>query len=101
MSDKPIMYLCPSCSLVTDQITCPVCNTTTKQMCANDSLGIGCNHDVISSVKVCPLCGAFMCPECGSHDVSVFSRVTGYCSNVGNWAKGKQQEFVDRVRVDL
>lgn len=38
------------------------------------------------------------CSICGSEDLTVFSRITGYYVPVKNWNKGKKQEFEDRYR---
>ena len=49
----------------------------------------------------CPECGEPMCPECGCHDVSQISRITGYCSDVEGWNNAKKQELKDRHRVNI
>ncbi len=36
------------------------------------------------------------CPCCGSHNVELVTRVTGYFSKVGGWNKGKLAELKDR-----
>ena len=80
--------------------SCPICKSKSDlvQMCPADNPE-GCSgHTVVSGFEVCPICGEFVCPECGSHDVEVASRVTGYLSSVKNWAAGKLQEFMDRKR---
>jgi len=61
---------------------------------------------VNSGTKICSLCNRFMCNICGSHQVSVVSRVTGYLSTVsdpyGNgWNEGKKDEFKQRQRVNI
>jgi anaerobic ribonucleoside-triphosphate reductase len=33
--------------------------------------------------------------------LTVYSRVTGYCTPVSSWNKGKLKEFQDRVRYSL
>lgn len=38
------------------------------------------------------------CSVCGSDDLTVFSRITGYYVPVKNWNKGKKAEFKDRYR---
>ena len=40
------------------------------------------------------------CSVCGSDDLTVFSRITGYYVPVKNWNKGKKAEFKDRYRHD-
>lgn len=57
-----------------------------------------CPHAVVESLAYCPLCGEPICPECGSHDVSQISRVTGYMAAVSGWNRGKAQELKDRAR---
>ncbi len=39
-----------------------------------------------------------ICSVCGSDDLTVFSRITGYYVPVKNWNKGKKAEFKDRYR---
>lgn len=41
------------------------------------------------------------CGFCGSKDVDLISRVTGYFSRVNGWNVAKRQEFLDRHRVTL
>jgi|GEM_PF-1746838 len=36
------------------------------------------------------------CSHCGSHNVELVTRVTGYFSKVGGWNKGKLAELKDR-----
>lgn len=38
------------------------------------------------------------CSVCGSEDLTVFSRITGYYVPVNNWNNGKKAEFNDRFR---
>jgi ribosomal protein S8 len=38
------------------------------------------------------------CSICGSDDLTVYSRITGYFVPVKNWNNGKKQEFKDRYR---
>jgi anaerobic ribonucleoside-triphosphate reductase len=42
-----------------------------------------------------------VCPECGSHDVTQISRVTGYLQDVSGWNASKQQELKDRMRYSV
>jgi anaerobic ribonucleoside-triphosphate reductase len=46
------------------------------------------------------MCGEAVCPECGSHDVTQISRVTGYLQDVSGWNAGKQQELKDRTHYN-
>jgi ribonucleoside-triphosphate reductase len=41
------------------------------------------------------------CSNCGSEDVQLFSRITGYISPVARWNQGKAQEFKDRTRFQV
>lgn len=42
---------------------------------------------------------ATSCGYCGSENVDVITRITGYYSKVSSWNQGKRQEFKDRARV--
>lgn len=42
-----------------------------------------------------------VCPACGSTDIHIWSRVTGYYQNVDGWNSGKQQEFKERYRLRM
>ena len=87
------------CANVNDP-RCPICGTPeVKQMCPMDHTK--CVHEVFPYSILCPICGEPVCPECGSHDVEVMSRVTGYLQDLSGWNAGKQQEFKDRVRYTL
>lgn len=79
--------------------SCPNCKSKEliSQVCPLDS-DSGCTHTNTNGVEYCPICGELICPDCGSHDVSVSSRVTGYLSDTAGWNAGKRQEFLDRVR---
>lgn len=59
-----------------------------------------CNKEIVPSTTKCPLCGAYMCPDCGNHVVDVLSRVTGYLQVVSGWNEAKKQEFEDRHRYE-
>jgi len=89
--------------------TCPMCGSPEiMQMCPLDHLNCGKNHmqpcyhtGVFPYVEMCPICGEPVCPGCGSHDVEVMSRITGYLQGLSGWNEGKRQEFKDRVRYTL
>jgi anaerobic ribonucleoside-triphosphate reductase len=51
---------------------------------------------VVATIKSCPICDRPMCPDCGNHNVSQLSRVTGYIGDVGGWNNAKKQELKDR-----
>jgi len=87
-NDQVIKGVCPDCSSETLFIMCPVDHCD-------------CNHTIVEGIDTCPICGAYVCPECGSHDVIPNSRVTGYLSPVNNWNASKQQELRDRKRVNI
>lgn len=52
----------------------------------------------------CPKCGFTIndnldvCPICGSEELYVYDRITGYFVRVDTYNNGKRQEFVDRYR---
>jgi anaerobic ribonucleoside-triphosphate reductase len=45
--------------------------------------------------------GSFICPNCQSGDVKVYSRVTGYYSEVNRYNPGKRAEWESRKRYNL
>lgn len=93
-------YKCHTCLHVVTESPCPCCGEEKLEpMCPLDHCN--CHHGITESVEYCPLCGAPICPECGSHDVSQVSRVTGYLSEVSGWNQGKQQELKDRTRYKV
>jgi anaerobic ribonucleoside-triphosphate reductase len=97
---KERRYKCHTCQHVVMSTPCPFCGETHLEvMCPLDHCD--CSHDVISGIEYCPLCGAAVCPHCGSHDVVQISRVTGYLQDVSGWNAGKQQELKDRVRYPV
>jgi hypothetical protein len=105
----PKKYKCHICHLIlkADQVEeepsgrmiCSVCHQPVREMCYLDHCH--CSHDVIHGLEYCPICGDAICPECGSHDVSQVSRVTGYLAEVGGFNKSKAQELKDRTRYVL
>jgi anaerobic ribonucleoside-triphosphate reductase len=42
--------------------------------------------------------GQFSCPKCHSSDVKVYSRITGYYSEVNRYNAGKKAEWEARKR---
>ena len=93
-------YKCHTCHLIVDASTCPNCGEAHLQiLCPLDHCH--CAHEIVTGIEYCPLCGAAVCPECGSHDVVQISRVTGYLQDVSGWNAGKQQELKDRVRYTV
>lgn len=55
----------------------------------------------VSTIKSCPVCDKPMCPDCGNHNVTQLSRVTGYIGDVSGWNNAKKQELKDRKRYGL
>ena len=100
-----IFWKCTTCKLIylekdlNDTATCKKCNGKLIKSCENDNYI--CTHEITSGIKVCDICGEFVCPICGCHEVTPISRVTGYYSPVDSWCKGKYQELKDRVRYDV
>jgi len=93
-------YKCHTCHHIVERNPCPNCGEThLVVMCPLDHCH--CNHEIISGIEYCPLCGQAVCPECGSHDVVQVSRVTGYLQDVSGWNSGKQQELKDRMRYSV
>ncbi len=78
---------------------CPECNQKVEKMCSLDKM-CECSDDINPGSQRCPECGEFTCP-CGSHSVSVISRVTGYLAEVGGWGAGKVAEYADRQRYNI
>lgn len=52
-----------------------------------------CNFNINKQIDYCPLCG--------SEEVEIFSRITGYYQNVSSFNNGKRQEFKERYRHKL
>lgn len=96
-------YKCSVCYLIlqdesVEDDTCPYCNSKVTKMCPEDHV-CTCHEDVQSGLHVCQNCGEFTC-ACGSHDVELTSRITGYLSALSGWNRGKSQEFKDRTRYN-
>ncbi|MFX1315187.1 MAG: anaerobic ribonucleoside-triphosphate reductase [Promethearchaeota archaeon] len=55
----------------------------------------------------CPLCrrmfrgGQFSCPQCHSKEVKIYSRITGYYSEVNRYNPGKRAEWETRNRENI
>lgn len=78
---------------------CPECGESVELACENDVPD--CDHGVVGGIKICEICGKFVCPICGCHDVNPISRVTGYYSPIDAWCTGKKQELIDRTRYTV
>lgn len=101
-------FKCQICKMILEKsdlihgahrLVCPKCGHPPDEMCRLDHV-CECNHEIQSGRRTCPECHAFIC-ECGSHDVAVISRVTGYLAELGGWGAGKRAEFNDRTRYDI
>jgi hypothetical protein len=79
---------------------CQDCGLDMVELCPEDH-ACTCAATVHSGISYCKTCGDAVCPGCGSHDVAQISRVTGYLQEVGGWNAAKQQELLDRHRVDI
>jgi len=60
-----------------------------------------CKKDMVSGIVDCEICGEPACPECGNHNATQLSRVTGYIQDVSGWNAGKRQELKMRQRHNL
>ena len=89
------LYKCHTCYHIVGGNPCPNCGERQVTiMCPLDHCH--CGHNIITVLAHCPLCGEPICPECGCHDVSQVSRVTGYLADVDGFNAGKRQELKDR-----
>ncbi|NVM18244.1 MAG: anaerobic ribonucleoside-triphosphate reductase [Candidatus Lokiarchaeota archaeon] len=76
----------------------------TKKICLNTNTAY---FAYTTDFTYCPHCrkmfrgGNFTCPKCYSGDVKVYSRVTGYYSEVNRYNSGKKEEWESRKRYDL
>ena len=76
----------------------------TKNICLNTNTAY---FAYTSDFIYCPHCvkmfrgSQFTCPQCFSHDVKVYSRVTGYYSEVNRYNPGKRAEWEARKREIL
>ncbi len=76
----------------------------TKSICLNTNTGY---FAYTLDFTYCPHCrkmfrgGDFKCPHCHSEDVKVYSRITGYYSEVNRYNHGKRAEWETRKREKL
>ncbi|MFW9970417.1 MAG: anaerobic ribonucleoside-triphosphate reductase [Candidatus Odinarchaeota archaeon] len=76
----------------------------TKKICLNTNTAY---FAYSPDFTYCPHCrkmfrgGTFTCPQCHSEDVKVYSRVTGYYSEVNRYNPGKKAEWEARKREIL
>lgn len=100
----PARYKCESCFAMFDEKflvdgRCPECGgEQILKTCEHDH-ACECSLDVTGGMTKCPTCGAYTCP-CGSHNVIVISRITGYMQPLSGWNAAKVAEFEDRTRYD-
>jgi len=100
------MWKCTSCFTmsipdieVVDAL-CPVCSVRSLKLQCTEDHTCKCALTIQAGIKYCEKCGKPMC-ECGSHNVQVISRITGYLSSLEGWNEGKRQELKDRNRVTV
>ncbi len=76
----------------------------TKNICLNTNTAY---FAYTTDFIYCPFCrkmyrgSQFMCPQCNSEDVKIYSRVTGYYSEVNRYNPGKRAEWEARKRENL
>jgi hypothetical protein len=110
MDKKTQKYKCRTCFLFIDDDDikfedekrtpkCPVCGDPVEKACINDHI-CQCVQDITGGIHYCPVCGVPTCP-CGSEDVEVISRVTGYLQALRGFNSGKKQEVKDRHRYNI
>jgi hypothetical protein len=78
---------------------CPLCQNVVEKACPNDH-PCHCLNSITGGIHYCAICGAPTCP-CGSEDVEIVSRVTGYLQALKGWNSAKKQELKDRRRYDV
>ncbi len=76
----------------------------TKNICLNTNTAY---FTFTIDFTFCPHCrkmfrgGQWICPQCHSNDVKVYSRITGYYSEVNRYNEGKKAEWESRKRENL
>jgi ribonucleoside-triphosphate reductase len=76
----------------------------TKNICLNTNTAY---FAYTADFTFCPLCGKmfrggrFTCPQCHSKDVKVYSRITGYYSEVNRYNDAKRAEWETRKRENI
>jgi anaerobic ribonucleoside-triphosphate reductase len=76
----------------------------TKNICLNTNTAY---FAYTTDFTFCPQCrkmfrgGKWSCPQCHSEEVKIYSRITGYYSEVNRYNPGKKAEWQSRKRYDL
>ncbi|MFX1287110.1 MAG: anaerobic ribonucleoside-triphosphate reductase [Promethearchaeota archaeon] len=76
----------------------------TKNICLNTNTAY---FAYTTDFTYCPHCrkmfrgGTFRCPQCHSREVKVYSRITGYYSEVNRYNSGKKAEWESRKRYNF
>ncbi len=76
----------------------------TKNICLNTNTAY---FAYTTDFTYCPSCrkmnrgGQLTCPQCHSNDVKIYSRVTGYYSEVNRYNQGKKAEWEARKRYNI
>jgi hypothetical protein len=96
--DQPVQrWKCPICYKIVEELPCPECGYEAPlAMCHKDHV-CTCLNPISEKIRFCEVCGSAICP-CGSHDVEVHTRITGYINALSGFNAGKAQEVKDRVR---
>jgi hypothetical protein len=81
------------------QPVCIDCGLPLVKMCPEDHQ-CHCAMTIHAGTTYCPTCKKPTC-VCGSHDVAVWTRVTGYLQSLEGFNAAKKQEVKDRHRVDI
>jgi len=94
-------FYCKECQAFSPTSICNSCGKPELDLKCILYTEDSCKHSGYVIPQRCPVCGEMICPDCGSHNIQIVSRVTGYLSPVSNWSKGKQQELFDRTRNSI
>jgi hypothetical protein len=93
-------WKCPICYKIVEELPCPECGYEKPvAMCHKDHV-CTCLMPISEKITFCKVCGSAICP-CGSHDVEVHTRITGYINALSGFNAGKAQEVKDRIRNNV